>query len=371
MRSDASDRARPPWCPDDGPWPPRRGPHGPPRWARGPFLFRFGVFFLPALFFAALGVARLVWLASEQAGLDLPRPVLPLAAFAFLLIVVPLLFWSGMRRVGMPLGDIVEAADRVGRGDYSPRLIERGPPFLRTVARAFNSMTARLAVHEKQRRDLMADVAHELRTPLAIVRGRLEGMIDGVYAHDEASLVRLVEETKLVERLVEDLRTLAHTESGTLRLQRETTDLAVLVHEVVRAFTPIAAVRRITLSAEGVTDLPLVDVDPLRIREVLVNLLTNAIRYTPDEGRIAVSAGTDETGVQVTVEDSGPGIREEDLPRVFDRFAKGTDSQGSGLGLTIARNLIVAHGGEISARNREEGGARFSFAVPLDREPRQ
>ena len=111
MRPNASDRARPPWCPDDGPWPPRRGPHGPPRWSRGPFLFRFGVFFLPALFFAALGVARLVWLASEQAGLDLPRPVLPLAAFAFLLIVVPLLFWGGMRRVGMPLGDIVEAAE--------------------------------------------------------------------------------------------------------------------------------------------------------------------------------------------------------------------------------------------------------------------
>ena len=323
---------------------------------------------MPALFFAGVGMSRLLFVLAERAGIDVPVPVAGFMAVLFV-AAVPLLFWVGMRRVGFPLGDIVEGANRVGQGDYSAKLVERGPPFLRVVARAFNSMTMRLAAQEKQRRDLMADVAHELRTPLSIMRGRLEGLLDGVYPRDDATVAQLVEETKLLERLVEDLRTLAHAEGGTLRLQREATDLGVLIGEVVRIFQASASARRITIDHAHAGELPLVEVDPLRIREVLVNLVANALRYAPDGGTVTIGARVDGQRLRVTVEDNGRGIPEDELSRVFDRFAKGIDSQGSGLGLAIARNLVVAHGGEIVARNRAAGGAAFEIVLPIESQP--
>ena len=367
MRDDGRRQARPPWWPHNEPWPPRGRPGFGP-WSRGPFLFRVGIFFMPALFFAGVGLSRLLFVLAERAGIGVPAPVAGFVAVLFV-AALPLLFWVGMRRVGLPLGDIVEAANRVGRGDYAAKLVERGPPFLRVVARAFNSMTARLAAHEKQRRDMMADVAHELRTPLSIMRGRLEGLLDGVYPRDDVTVAQLVEETKLLERLVEDLRTLAHAEGGTLRLQREATDLGVLIGEVARTFQPSAMARRIALDHHHIGDLPLVEVDPLRIREVLVNLVANALRYTPDGGTVTIGARVDGLRLRLTVEDTGRGIAADELPHVFDRFAKGIDSHGSGLGLTIARNLVVAHGGEIVARNRADGGAAFEVALPIDAQP--
>ena len=313
-------------------------------------------------------MSRLLSSLAERAGVGVPAPVAGFVAVLFV-AAVPILFWVGMRRVGLPLGDIVEAANRVGQGDYSAKLVERGPPFLRVVARAFNSMTTRLAAQEKQRRDLMADVAHELRTPLSIMRGRLEGLLDGVYPRDDVTVAQLVEETKLLERLVEDLRTLAHAEGGTLRLQREATDLGVLIAEVARTFQAAAAARQVTLDHQQVGELPLIDVDPLRIREVLMNLVANAVRYTPDGGTVTIGARIDGPRMRISVEDNGRGVPESDLPHIFDRFAKGIDSQGSGLGLAIARNLVVAHGGEIVARNRPDGGAAFEIALPLEGQP--
>jgi signal transduction histidine kinase len=351
----------PPWWPDNEAWPPRRGA----RRARGPFLFRLGGFLFFALMIGAFGLARLVTVAAEQAGITLPRPLVAFAVVALIFAFVPVLFWSGMRRIGLPLGDIVDAAERVGRGDYSVRLIERGPPFLRTVGRAFNAMAARLATHEAERRHLMADVAHELRTPLAIMRGRLEGLIDGVYARDDATLGQLVDETKRLERLVDDLRTLAHAEGGTLKLQREPTDLVVLVTDVVGTLQTAARSRDVTLAVDAPADLPLIDVDPLRIREVIVNLVTNALRYAPPRTRVAIAVRAAAGAIAVAVEDSGPGFAADELPRVFDRFAKGADSLGSGLGLTIARNLVEAHGGTIAAANRPDGGAALTFTLPM------
>jgi two-component system, OmpR family, sensor histidine kinase BaeS len=326
------------------------------------------VFFMPALFFAGVGISRLLFLLAERAGIAVPAPIAGSKA-VLVVAAVALLFWVGMRRVGVPLGNIVEGANRVGQGDYSTKIIERGPPCLRMVARAFNSMTTRLAAQEKLRRDLMADVAHELRTPLSIMRGRLEGLLDGVYPRDDATVAQLVEETKLLGRLVDDLRTLAHAEGGTLRLQREPTDLGVLIGEVARTFDVTAGARHIAINLDGVNELPLADVDPLRIREVLVNLVANALRYTPDGGAVVISARADGPQLRLEVEDNGRGIPADELSRVFDRFTKGVDSQGSGLGLAIARNLVIAHRGTIVARNRPQGGAAFEMTVPIDANP--
>src|SRR4030095_9825807 len=223
---------RPPWWPENEPWPPLDRS----LWIRRSFLFRVGGFFILAIVFGSLGLARFFCLLAERTGFHPPGAAIALSTLVRVSVVVPSVFFGGMRRFGFPLGDIVDAADRVGRGDYSTRIIERGPPFLRKLARACNAMATRLEAQEQQRRNLMADVAHELRTPLSVMRGRLEGLLDGVYVRDDATPEQLMEQTKLLERLVEDLRTLAHAEGGTLRLQRESTDLGVLIPEVARSF---------------------------------------------------------------------------------------------------------------------------------------
>jgi signal transduction histidine kinase len=361
-------RARPAWWPDNEPWPPRRA-YRPGNFGRRFFLYRVAAVLVFALVFGTIGLARLIASLAGQAGLSLPVPFLGVALF-LIIVVLPAVFWGSMRGFGLPLSDIVAAADRVGKGDYSARLVERGPPFLRSVARAFNTMTTRLEAQERQRRDLMADVAHELRTPLSIMRGRLEGLADGVYPRDDTTLVQLLDETKHLERLVEDLRTLAHSESGTLKLQREVTDLGVLINDVVRAFAAAAQTAAVDLRVAIPGELPLVDIDAVRIREVLANIVANALRHTPRGGRVSIGAEVLPAGITVRVEDTGSGIHPDQVAKVFDRFAKGVDSSGSGLGLAIARNLVVAHGGEIRAESRLGEGTTMTFTLPMTRPDR-
>jgi signal transduction histidine kinase len=168
----------------------------------------------------------------------------------------------------------------------------------------------------------------------------------------------------MLGRLVEDLRTLAHTESGTLTLQKESTDLAILLNDTAASFAAEAAERHIQLDVEAAASLPLLDIDPVRIREVLTNLISNALRHTPEDGRVSVTASVQTSGVVVRVSDTGHGIPADALPRIFDRFYKGHGSRGSGLGLTIARNLVVAHGGEIQAESGEGKGTTIIFVLP-------
>jgi signal transduction histidine kinase len=327
------------------------------------FLARIAVLFVFVLVFGAIGLSQLIAQVARQSGVMIPSPLIAVGLMAAIFGLM-LLFLSGMRGVGMPLGDIVSAAERVGSGDYSARLVERGPPFLRSVARAFNTMTAKLEKQERLRRDLMADVAHELRTPLSIMRGRLEGIVDGVYARDDVTLTALLDETKVLERLVEDLRTMAHAEGGTLRLQKETTDVGVLIGDVVRLFAARAEADGVELDTVVPAALPMVDIDPLRVREVLANLVANALRYTPRGGRIDVAAATAEDAVTIQVKDTGAGIPAGELPRIFDRFAKGDDSRGSGLGLAIARRLTEAHGGSIAATSVVGAGTTMTVRLP-------
>jgi signal transduction histidine kinase len=238
-------------------------------------------------------------------------------------------------------------------------------------------MASRLAADERQRRTLLADVSHELRTPLAVIQGNLEALVDGVHPADPAHIEAILDETAVLSRLVDDLRTVALSEGGTLPLHREPTDLALLAADVASSFAAAADGAGVALAVDSADDLPLLDVDPLRIREVLANLVANALRYTPRGGSIRISAaGEDRRAlpagggfVRVAVTDTGPGIAPDVLPHVFDRFWKSADSRGSGLGLAIARNLVDAHGGQIGAES-DSGGTTVWLRLPAgDAEP--
>jgi len=371
----------PPWWPANEPWPPADRRHG---WRRGRsrFLRRVAVAFAILLLLSAIGAATLLSLILGRSGIIVHPSQLSWFAVmvAVTVSVLVVAFFGAMRRVGLPLGDLIAAADRVASGDYSARVTEygeRGPRSLRSVARAFNSMTERLQAQDQQRRQLMADIAHELRTPLTVIQGQLEGLLDGVYPRDDERLGQVLEDTRILARLVEDLRTLANAESGVLSLQKEPTDVLILIHETANAFAAEAHAKNVALLVEDRPELPLVEVDPVRIREVLTNLLSNALRHTQSGGVVSVAAegpGTRETRdmrdnqIVVKVTDTGSGIPAADLPKIFDRFYKGRssqDSHGSGLGLTIARNLVVAHGGEIRAESREDHGTTVTFSLPL------
>jgi signal transduction histidine kinase len=273
-----------------------------------------------------------------------------------------------VRRVGRPVGDVMEAADRVASGDYGARVEERGSLEMRRLARSFNAMAERLRANEEQRRNFIADVAHELRTPLSVIQGNAEGMLDGVYPADPEHLEPVIDETRVMARLLDDLQTLSTAEAGALRLHRESADARQLVEDAVAAFRSTADAAGVTLQSRPATNLPALDVDATRIGQVLANLLSNAVRHTPRGGSVVVSAepARDRKGVAFAVSDTGPGIPSDLLPKVFDRFLRSGDSRGLGLGLAIARTLVQAHGGEISAESPPGGGTTMRFVLPVE-----
>lgn len=217
---------------------------------------------------------------------------------------------------------------------------------------AFRRVSSVFRKQDALRRQLMADVAHELRTPLAILQGRVEGLIDGVYPRDDAHLGELLDETHHLARLVEDLRTIANAEAGALVLQKETVDAAELIRDAASSFEDVH------VDVNGPIEMSL---DPVRIREVLLNLLSNAARAG---GEVRVRAEAQPGRLVIRVSDTGNGIPAEELPRIFDRFVKGRDSRGSGLGLAIARNLVEAHGGTIHADSVVGKGTTITVTLP-------
>ena len=210
---------------------------------------------------------------------------------------------------------------------------------------------------DRLRRQLMADVAHELRTPLAVLQGRIEGLLDGVYPRDETRLEQLLEETQHLTRLVEDLRTLANAEAGALDLRKEMVDPEELIRDAAGSFD-----RPIEVHVPD--ELPSIDVDPVRIREILLNLLSNAIRHTPAEGTVSIDGEMRPKRMIIRVSDTGRGIPADELPKIFERFHKGRDSHGSGLGLAIARTLVLAHGGEIQVQSTVGKGTTVTVSLP-------
>ena len=395
-------RRRPPWWPENEPWPPAddRGPWGRGPWRGGPwgggvggrgpwrrgragrgyFVGRFGCLLAGLTLLGSVGVL-LLWLVVSAIGLVAPGfaagPLGQLAGIAGLIVlvvgvIVLLTIGRWLRWTGGILDELVDATGRVESGNYAVRVADRarGPRPLRALVRGFNTMVERLDADERQRRTLLADVSHELRTPIAVIQGNLEAIADGVHEADPEHLAALLEETRVLGRLVDDLRTVTLSEAGTLPLHREPTDPDVLASDVIASFGAAADEAGVDLALDAAADVPLLDVDPVRIREVLANLVANALRHTPPGGRVHLRMTVDDAAGRVLVEvaDSGTGIDPDVLPHVFERFVKAPGSRGSGLGLAIARNLVVAHGGEIEADSRRGGGTTIRFWLPLPAE---
>lgn len=350
-------RERPPWWPENEAWPPESG--RPWRAMSARFARRMALFAAIAFVVFAFVVAAFVALLLGTFGGVGAGAAVPLAAF--LLLVVSFNVARGVRRLIVPLGDLIDGAERVESGDYSVRVRERGPRELKALSRAFNAMSSRLERSEAERRRLLADVSHELRTPLAIVQGNLEAIIDGVHAADEAHVRPILDETRVLARLIEDLRTLSLAEAGVLALHREPTDVAALARDTAASFAASATTAGPSIETTAAAPIE-ADVDPVRVREVLANLIANAVRYARTRVQVALSSTDDR--VTVAVVDDGAGIPADALPHVFERFSKSPESRGAGLGLAIAKSLVAAHGGEISARSENGRGTTITFTLP-------
>lgn len=361
---------RPPWWPVNEPWPPAGDESSRnSRAGRLRFFRRIAVLGFLALLLGVCGVVSILWLVLTRLGMAGPSSgalVISLGIAGFLMVALALAALARMmRRIGSPLQGVMEAADQVAAGNYSVRVAERGPPPIRALAKAFNTMTDRLGSHDRLRRDMMADIAHELRTPLAVIQGKLEGLLDGVYDRNDAQLTELLAEVHVLGRLVEDLRTLALSESGALKLEKELTDAGALANDVARAFQSKAQNRNVDLHVEEATDLLPITIDAVRIREVLTNLVTNALAHTPAGGTVVIRlSNADSTRISIEVSDTGTGMSAEETSRAFERFHKGAESRGSGLGLAIARNLVVAHGGDIEIASEAGRGTSVRFGLP-------
>jgi signal transduction histidine kinase len=274
------------------------------------------------------------------------------------------------RDIATPLADVMTAADAVAGGDLNVRVEENEPGEFGRLARSFNRMVEELAQADQRRRNLTADVAHELRTPLHIIQGNLEGVLDDVYQPTEEHIQATLEETRQLARLVEDLRTLSLAEAGQLPLVWEPVDVAELLADVHTSFSGQAEAAGIDLRVEIEGDLPTIAGDVGRLDQVLGNLVANAIRHTPAGGGITLRAEPIDDGVRVHVRDTGEGIPAEDVPHVFDRFWKGdrartrAEGTGSGLGLAIARQLVNAHGGAICVESERGKGTTFTIELP-------
>ena len=354
-------RGKPPWWPEGEAWPPADG--APWRRMRRRFLWRFVLALVVFVVFISTVVAATAWLVGQMLSGSLGllvTAVAPIIAFVLVVLIAVRL----VRRTGAPVADLIEAAGRIERGELSTRLPVRGPSELRSVARAFNAMGERLEETDEARRRLLADVSHELRTPLTVMQGTLEGMLDGLYPLDEAHLAPVLEETRVLARLVEDLRTLSLSETGNLRLHPEPTDIARLLDEVVAGHRAAADAAGVSLEVDSAEQHAAMNVDPARIRQVVGNLVANAVRFTPAGGRITVSTAETDAGVRVSVRDSGTGMEPEALQHAFDRFYRSSSSSGSGLGLSIARNLVEAHGGRIEIESAPGRGTEVRFTLP-------
>lgn len=269
-----------------------------------------------------------------------------------------------------PLNQVAHAARSIRDGKVAHPLPRRGSAELRTVATAFNEMSAAMQRSEALRRSLVADVAHELRTPLSVLQSNLYAILDDVRPLDRAQIARLYDETRVLSRLVNDLHEIALAEAGQLSLNRAPTDLHSIVADITATFEVIAEEKALTIENRAAPDLPPLLLDSERMRQVLYNLVHNAVRHTPSGGTITITAATEGDQVCLSVADSGQGIAPEHLPHVFDRFyradtARNRSTGGTGLGLAIARGIVEAHGGHLHAESPAANGQGTRFVVRL------
>lgn len=360
-------------------WGQSHGGQHPPEWAQGwharqRFFFARIVIMLGLLFLlVAGGVTLLSRLVNHIAGNSGHPAFLGWVVGCGLALFLPLLVFGlgarAWRNVALPVTDMLAAVDAVAAGDLSVRVPPRNGEF-RRLTTSFNHMIEELERTDRQRRNLAADVAHELRTPIHIIQGNLEGVLDGVYAPTPEHIEATLEETRQLARLVEDLRTLSLAESGELPLLQETVDVPDLLADVATSFSAQAEAAGIELCVTTGAAAPVVMGDAGRLDQVLSNLVANAIRHTPRGGKISLTAEYVGTRVRIAVGDNGEGIAAEDLPFIFDRFWRADRARGhgggagSGLGLAIANQLIHAHHGEITVVSAREQGTTFTILLP-------
>lgn len=364
------------------PWSPtcKPGIHGhwrrERRSRRGSLFFRFAAAFGLIALLLTGGLAALAYVITRLVGGGRQTALLVLVGGSALALGFPVL--AGLiatrtfRNIATPLADVMTAAEAVAAGDLSVRVDQprHAPEHFRRLAASFNRMVAELQRVDEQRRNLTADVAHELRTPLQIIQGNLEGLLDGVYEPTEEHITATIEETRLLGRLVADLGTLSLAEAGELQLVREPVRVDELLSDAATSFSGQAEAAGLDLRLAVKGDMPTITGDVERLEQVLGNLMANAIRYTRKGGSITLQAEPADGRVVISVIDTGEGIPAEDLPHVFDRFWRGDRSRshaggaGSGLGLAIAKQLVEAHGGRIDVDSELGQGTVFRVQLP-------
>lgn len=337
--------------------------------------FRIIWFFGVAVLLFVGGMAGLAFLLTRLLGGDsqaaLPIWVLSCGlALAFPLLAGAIAIRS-FRGMVNPLARVMAAADEVAEGDFSVRVPEKGSGEFGRLERSFNRMVAELERADQQRRNLTADVAHELRTPIHIIQGNLEGIADGVYQPTTEQIELLINETRQLSRLVEDLRTLSLAEAGQLQLEKDELNLQELLSDVATSFSGQAEAAGLDIQLhidQESGSLNLIG-DPGRLDQVISNLVANALNHTQPGGMIELRAWADPGSAFIQVVDDGHGIPAEDLPYIFDRFWRGEGSResSSGLGLAIARQLVQAHGGGISVESQIGQGTSFTITLPKER----
>ena len=273
------------------------------------------------------------------------------------------------RSLTRPIRELTQATHAVSEGDLSQQVPVRAKDELGELARAFNKMSSELSRSINTRKQMTADIAHELRTPLSLILGHAEAVHDGVLppSHENFEIIR--EEATRLEHLVNDLRTLSLADAGELSIQLQTVEPVRLLNEVASLYQYQTQKKNITLELDAAPDLPKIEVDPGRMTQVLTNILDNAMRHTPEGGRIILAAKEVDKMVELSVQDSGPGLSSEDIDRIFDRFyrtdtARQREDGGSGLGLAIAKSIVQAHGGQLSAESESGSGLNVIVRLP-------
>jgi len=294
---------------------------------------------------------------SLARGILVPIFAVSIILTPFLVVVAVLL----TRRFVNPLADVIYAARAVADGNLNTRIPTEGPQDLRSLSESFNEMASSLERNDRERRDMFADIAHELRTPLSVIRGRLEGIVDGIYSENGTEVSMALEQTYVLQQLVDDLRLLTLAETRQLTFDKSAADIGQLIERSLCIFSAEAQEKNISISFNEKSGDLSAFVDPQRFEQVMSNLLGNAIRFVSEGGKVWVTANEMPEGLRVTVNDNGAGIPAEDLPYIFDRFwrkdkSRSRASGGTGLGLAITKQLVEAQGGTIEAKNLPEGG---------------
>lgn len=309
---------------------------------------------------------------SPWARLGIVRAVIfPVGIISFLLSIFLVIVATVLvRRFVNPLADVIYAAREVTNGKLGTRISSEGPQDMRSLSDSFNEMASSLERNDRERRDMLADIAHELRTPLSVIRGRLEGIVDGIYTADGGQVSLALEQTYLLERLVDDLRLLTLAETRQLHFEKQNVDLANLVQRTIEMFSAEAREKDISLFLEKVNGDFIAALDAQRTEQVIANLIGNALRYIPEGGKVWLALEKTSRSISLFVNDNGPGVPSEDLPYLFDRFWRKDKSRsraagGTGLGLAIAKHLIEAQGGSINAQNLDMGGLQIQITFVL------